>query len=467
MSQLGELSGGQRQAVMGILLSRNQVTGVQGRAGTGKTTLLRKAAAVAEASGYQVRGLAPSASAVRELAAAGIDAETIAAFSRRLAKCLTAKTVLIVDEAGMASTRQMHGILTAAREAQCRIVLVGDTAQLQAVEAGKPFMQLQAAGMHTSVVSEIQRQKSTNLKRAVELAVDGQAAMAIELLDKYIVQIREADQRFAQIANDYSELSLEERESTLVVAGTRWARREINLQVREKLGLIGTGQSFALLDRKDHTEEQRRSILAYEAGDIVMADADYKTLGLKRGDVAIVVERRGHRVMLQRADGEQVAWQPAVTANLTAFTPTESELAVGELVRVTSNDPERGLINGDMGRITVIDAARGMLTLSLKDGREVELDGRQPLALGYGYCSTVHASQGQTCERVLIEADANSLTANQRSWYVAISRARQMAKIYTDDREMLPFAMTRELTKESALDLTRSNSRSELENCHD
>lgn len=91
--------------------------------------------------------------------------------------------------------------------------------------------------------------------------------------------------------------------------------------------------------------------------------------------------------------------------------------------------------------------------MELPGGRHVWLDGTLPLMLDYGYCSTVHSAQGQTCDRVMIEADASSLTANRATFYVAISRARESVMIYTDDCEMLPLAMGRELEKSSALDL--------------
>ena len=81
-------------------------------------------------------------------------------------------------------------------------------------------------------------------------------------------------------------------------------------------------------------------------------------------------------------------------------------------------------------------------------------DGTQLLHLEHGYCNTVLAAQGQTCERILIDADSTSLTANESSHYVAISRARLEATIYTDDRDMLPVAVTCEDVKHAALDLT-------------
>jgi conjugative relaxase-like TrwC/TraI family protein len=453
MRHMPALSDGQRDAVLGVLLTANQIVGIQGRAGVGKTTLLAVAAAQASKCGYSVKGLAPSASAARELAGAGIDAETITAFSHRQAKKLDARTLLIVDEAGMTSTRQMHTILSEAAVVGCRVVLVGDTAQLQSVEAGKPFAQLQANGMHTVAVNQIQRQKNPLLKHAVELAVDGQTAMAVEVLDKQIIEIVNASQRFERIATDYTALLKAERAMTRVIAGTRYARAEINRCIRAKLGLAEQGHEFVLLDRKDQTAQQARSILSYEAGDLVLAETNYPSLGLKRGETAAVVERLEHCIVLERGDGTRVRWQPALATKLTGYVPIKRSLAIGDLVRITANDRIHGLVNGDLAWVSDIALAGQALTLRFDDGRTVLLDGRRPLALDHGYCSTVYASQGQTCDRILIEADAHSLTATTNTFYVAISRARRHAQIYTDDRELLPLAMSRETVAEAALDV--------------
>lgn len=460
---LAGLTHEQQSAAQGVLLSRHQVLGIQGRAGVGKTTLLSKTAALVKACGYRVEGLAPSASAARELASTGMTTQTIAAFAARANKGLTPNTLLVLDEAGMASSAQMQLVLQAATDAGCRVVLLGDTAQLAAVEAGKPFAQLQANGMATALVGQIQRQQNPQLKQAVELAVSGQVALAVELLDKEITQIVQASERHQRIAADYVALSLHERARTRVIAGTRHARSEVNRAIRERLGM--TSQvAFTLLTRKDLTKAARRSTLSYQVGDVVQAEIDYPSLGLKRGEFAHVVARPDHRVMLERADGVRVVWQPAVLTRLGVFVPEVQALALGDLVRVTANDRARGLVNGDLATIVGL-GADGDLTaapasnvvssvrVQLADGRQVLLDGTKPLLLDYGYCSTVHSAQGQTCDRVLIDADVNSLTANRSTFYVAISRARQMAKIYTDDHEMLPLAMSREPEREAALEL--------------
>lgn len=85
------------------------------------------------------------------------------------------------------------------------------------------------------------------------------------------------------------------------------------------------------------------------------------------------------------------------------------------------------------------------------------------MMLDHGYCLTVHAAQGQTCERVLVEADTKSLTSNESSYYVGISRARESATIYTDDRETLPEALSRSDTKSAALDIKSERETETLE----
>ena len=133
--------------------------GVQGYAGTGKTTMLDRARVLAEKNGYRMMGLAPSASAVKTLAAeAGIEAETLQRFLARNAgvaegrltrkgaremRAAFRKTVLVVDEGSLASTVQARDLLKITNVLRIpRVVLVGDEKQLDAVDAGKPFAQL-------------------------------------------------------------------------------------------------------------------------------------------------------------------------------------------------------------------------------------------------------------------------------------------------------------------------------------
>jgi len=447
------LNAGQRDAAALVVTTDSRIAAIQGAAGTGKTTMLREAKALAEAQGYRVVGVAPSAAAARELGRAGIESETIAAFNRRDNPGLDARSVLMVDEAGMVSARDMHQVLHRAEAAGARVVLVGDVQQLKSVEAGKPFAQLQEAGMVRAEMGEIQRQNDAQLRQAVELAARGEVGHSLAVLSRHVVEIEDHRERHQAIAKDYAMLPADERDKTLILAGTHAARSTINEQVRAELGLAGRGMMVSTLERKDLTEAQARSSFAYQAGDVVQAQKVYTSLGLERGDLAHVVESGVGQVTLARADGVEVEWRPAVQTNLTAYREHERELAVGDAVRLTANDYSRGIVNGERATVTGIDPERQTVTLSKADGGQLTLDASKPLHLDHGYCSTVHAAQGQTADRVMIEADTHSATANESAYYVAISRARESATIYTDDKAMLPEAMGRTDEKSAALDV--------------
>ena len=165
----GPLTNGQKEAVGLILSADDRMVGVQGYAGSGKTTMLNRARALLEKKGYEVRGLAPSASAARTLEGeAGIPSETLQRFlmrhngvaegrmtkkGERALRMKHKKTVLVVDEGSLASTVQARDLLRIADALRIpRVVLVGDKKQLDAVDAGKPFFQLQQEGMKTAVM---------------------------------------------------------------------------------------------------------------------------------------------------------------------------------------------------------------------------------------------------------------------------------------------------------------------------
>ncbi len=455
------LNDDQRGVVQQVLTGADRVAGVQGRAGTGKTTTLRAVHDLASAQGAKLVGVAPSAGAARELAATGIASQTLAALHTRGYAGLDQRTLLVVDEAGMVGARDMHALLTAADKAGARVLLVGDTQQLKAVAAGKPFAQLQAAGMTTAELREIQRQQEPALKAAVELAAGGQVQASLARIEHHVVEIERHQDRHQQIAAEYAALKPEQRERTLIVAGTHLAREAINDQVRESIGLKGQGHALTTLGSKDLTEAQKLRTVSYQTGDVVRADRDYKQLGLGRGEFARVVDGRAGVVTLERADGQRVEWRPVNQPHLVAFTEQQRELAAGDVVRFTHNDHRNGVVNGERATVASIDVEQGRIVLDKPDGTRLaqRLDG--PLYLDHGYAQTVHSAQGQTCERILIDAPASSATNNESAYYVAISRATHEAKLYTDDAQRLPEALSREDGKTAALEVDGGKAKGE------
>lgn len=144
-----ELNDGQWAAVTQIVTSRDHVQGLQGGAGTGKTTVLSAIKAEAERAGYAVRGFAPTTRAAQFLAADGIESQTLQKFLRQRDGADTGKRLLILDKSSLASTRQLNAFLAKARP-EDHVLLVGDMRQQEGVESSSPFAQLQKHGLRTA-----------------------------------------------------------------------------------------------------------------------------------------------------------------------------------------------------------------------------------------------------------------------------------------------------------------------------
>ena len=185
----------QKSVVEDVLSSPDRVHGIQGFAGSGKTTTLSVIRSAAESQGYKVEGFAPTSRAARQLGEAGVEAGTLQGFLARSANPTPPdqKHFYFVDESSLASTNQMREFLSrlAPRD---RVLLIGDTRQHQGVEAGRPFEQLQEAGMRTAKLDEIVRQKDPALKSAVEMLATGQVSAALDALQKQ-GRVREIPER--------------------------------------------------------------------------------------------------------------------------------------------------------------------------------------------------------------------------------------------------------------------------------
>lgn len=447
------LTDGQRRAAELVLSTRNRIVGVQGLAGTGKTAMLRTVSENLH-GGFKAIGLAPSAAAARELSVAGFEAMTIAGFLAS-GRALDERTLVVVDEAGMVSLRDMHALMTVVEEAGARAVLVGDTGQLKAVEAGAPFRQLQEQGMAVVRMADILRQQNEKLRAAVVDAAEGKVEQSLRKLAATVAEVPHATERYERIARDYASRLPEERLQTLAVAGTNRARQAINERIRERLGLAGTGATVTVLERRDLTRAQVQSSLSYAPGDIVEVLRHYESIGLRRGDTAEVVEAAPGCIMLRRRDGQLVQWRPTAMPHVAVHQAEQREVAVGDRIRFTANDYGLGVVNGQTGTVKFIDLTARELKVDVGSERMLTLDMNQLLRVDHAYCTTVHAAQGQTCDRVLVDADVSGAMANQSLYYVAISRARQGVTLYTDDKEFLPRVMSRLDVKQAALDLDK------------
>ena len=460
----GPLTAGQRDAVKLILSAKDRVVGVQGYAGTGKTTMLDRVRTLAEKKDWRMVGLAPSASAVKTLASeAGIESETLQRFlarntgvvegrltekGQREMQAVFAKTILVVDEGSLASTVQARDLLRIANAFRIpRVVLVGDAKQLDAVDAGKPFAQLQAAGMKTAVMDEIMRQRDPALKEAVEASLAGEIERAFEKLGSNVAEVRR-DKIAGAVAARWLALSPEARENTGVMAPRHELRQAINGHIRERLVREGRIHGPAMVSErlvsKGYTNAEKALADNYAPGDVVAFHRPYQRLGVEKGDERRVVgvDHEARSVMLEGRDGGTVAWKPAEVGGRKGGTEVyrteEIDLRTGDRIRWTRNHTGLGLVNSRTAEVA--EVRNGRVTFELEDGRKLDLGRNDPQLrhLDHAWASTVHAFQGRTVDNVIaaMEARHRHLTT-QKSFYVEISRARDRAELVTDDAKEL------------------------------
>ncbi|MVF24626.1 conjugative relaxase [Methylocaldum sp. BRCS4] len=449
------LNDGQKAAVRLIGTSKDRVVGIQGRAGTGKTTMLAELKSVAERSGFKVMGLGPSGRAANELRDVGIESMTIAKFLATKDRGVNANTLVLLDESSMVSARDMRYVLKEIESTGARVALIGDERQLKAVEAGRPFQQLKEVGMRFVEMSEIQRQKNTLYRDAVTLTAEGNIHDALKKIAGNIREVKDDHARYCDIAAGYAALSPEDRKSTMIVSGTNDARQWINDYVRAELGL--NGQEFRVLRRVDLTTAQAAQADHYRVGQVVEAERKYP--GIKKGERFTVasVNTADNTVELRRADGSVVSWNPWRQSQFSAYREESMRLAVGDKIQFTKGTA--GYANRDYGEIVGID--RNSIAIRLQNGRTVTIDASRALHIDYGYASTIHSAQGATVDRVIADLNTKTLTTNDSSFYVALSRGRRALRIYTNNAAALPDAIARRSQKRAALELTEKRQKQE------
>jgi ATP-dependent exoDNAse (exonuclease V) alpha subunit len=211
--QQRKLNTNQQTAIKAILSSTDRVLGLQGGAGTGKTTALSVVREAAEKEGYLVRGFAPTTRAAKQLKESGIQTETLQKFiRRRKEKTAPAKRLYVLDESSLASTKNLHKFFARLNPTADKVLLVGDVRQHQAVEAGRPFEQFQQHGMTTVQLSEIVRQRNLKLRKTVNDLSRRKIPEAVDQLIRRgkVIEIANEQERFEAIAkicastNNYS-----------------------------------------------------------------------------------------------------------------------------------------------------------------------------------------------------------------------------------------------------------------------
>ena len=182
----------------------------------------------------------------------------------------------------------------------------------------------------------------------------------------------------------------------------------------------------------------------YAPGDTVVFNRKYKTLGVEKGDERQVasVDRDTHTVQSRDSRGRSTPWRPSRIAGrkggVEVYRGQAMELRDGDRVRFTRNDRNAGLVNGQAARVAGIEEDR--VRFELEDGDTITLGEGHPSLrfLDHAWATTIHSFQGKTVDTIIAAMESrNPMLVNQKSLYVAISRARYRAELITDDARKL------------------------------
>jgi conjugative relaxase-like TrwC/TraI family protein len=458
----------QAGAALLTLTTPKWASAIEGLAGTTKTTTVGAVKEFAETQGWTVRGFGTTSGSVNALAEAGIESRTIA---KALAAPLPAKTgreLWIVDESSLLATRPVNSLLKLAHERGIeRMVFAGDQKQHLAIEAGSPVRQFLADNLAVARLTTIRRQQDPELRRAVELAASDRISEAIDLLSQQnrITAIPDAAKRYERIAADYLQAH-EAGQRCLVVSPANDERKAINHAIRSALVahhyVAGIGLEHQILIRRDLTPAQLRDARSYHEGDVLYFWRGSKRQQIPRGAYLTVGAVNETGLTLTGESGHRLEFDPNKLKGVQAYTAESRTIAVGDRLQWREPDNQRRIANGEYATITKL--GQHQIEVRLDKGRKLSMPLPEARKLDLGYASTSHAAQGATVDRVIVNIDSSrsAQLVNDRMCYVAISRARFDARIYTDDLEHMRRAVARTQEEQLALDVVERPQRNRV-----
>lgn len=469
-----ELNAEQIAAGTLALASEDRTVVIQGVAGAGKTTIISAIASVAHQEGREVIGLAfanKMASDLRndttirgadgEVVKQGIEARTVSSFiNEHLRSALSGEgerfeasrkalqgKVLVLDEASLVANKPMNDLLTIANRLGVeRLVMIGDRAQLQPIEAGKSFSLIQSDNPAMARIDTSLRQRTEHMKEAAGLARAGMFKESFASLGERVVEAG-AD-HLKVTARKWLELPAADRDRTAIYSSGREARGDLNRMVQEGLkaegAIKGEGIMLNTLLPAHATREELRYAATYHKGQLLEVMRQNAPGGLSRGRYDVEgVDGKGRVVLrdengkLKRFDPEKI--DPADKRDALRLSEKHKEtIHEGDKVRWTDKDNARGLMKSEEAKILGIKD--GIVTVENRAGETVELkqNDRMLERLGLAYAINMHQAQGDTRDMAIGEMHSSARhLSNQRLALVMMTRVRDDITIVTNDRDRL------------------------------
>ena len=401
----------------------------------------------------QVVVIAPTSAAVAELRKHGFPATaTVQRFlaSERFQRT-SARKVLIVDEAGLLSTRDMVELLEIAKTRQCRVILAGDTRQHASVEAGDALRLLEnRSALRVAQVTLVRRQVSLEYREAIADLAAGRGPEGLERLRR-LGAVREMphEERYPEMAREYG-LSIRQGKTALIVSPTWREIGQVNGAVRQelkKLGHLDAGDAEVTSYRSlKWTRAQKRDLRLYSVG--LGLHFHKPTAHTVAGETLVVSQIGDDFIEASHADGRKLRLTGKQAGCFDVAEPIRLAISAGERLLLLGTDKKHGLYNGQIVTAQRVDTEG---VIHLVDGRTLPRSFRQ---FAHGYCVTSYASQGRTVDHVYVAVDSHNVNAaNLNQLYVSCSRGREQVRVYTDDVGFLSAAVTKRADRLSATEL--------------
>lgn len=441
-----QLSKDQLSAVFEVGECKDQYAFIRGVAGSGKTFALT-------ALHSQISGakkplmLAPTGSAAETLRNEGFgNAKTLQYFlSSKFARNEAKNGTLIVDEAGLISTRQMDLLLRITEKNNTRVIFVGDTGQHNSVEGGDALRLLEDYSViKKAELSEVKRQKDSRYREAVQSLARGEVVKGFEKLEAMdVVHEVKGKKRFDMIADAYLK-NEKSGVSTLIVSPTNREIEALNAVVRKKMkeeGLVSSDEvKLKVLKSLNFTTAEKSYAPNYEPGQILSI---HKNEGeFKQGETLRVVSVKDGVVESVDRTGKEFKVEPSKHQSLFDVVKENEKLfAKGDKIIVKANfasSPTNRIPNGTIAEIEKIETDG---SIKLKNGKVLGEHFRQ---FDHAYAITSQSSQGKTADQVILSARSGSgMALSKNQFYVSCSRGRNGVQVFTDSKEKLLEAVTR------------------------
>jgi conjugative relaxase-like TrwC/TraI family protein len=449
----------QKQAVEFVLASRDKAVNVRGAAGTGKTATLQEIHRGLREAGREVLAVAPTMSAVEELQKVGFaSALTI---PRLLAdqhvQAGLRNAVLIVDEAGMVSSRQMSELLAFAERQSARIVFSGDTRQIQSVEAGDALRVLEKESRIRSIsLSQVQRQTAVDYREAIE-ELRRSPERGFEKLEA-LGAVREVpwEEKARTVAALWREAGSHlngtgQPRQVLVVCATHEEIARVTEAIRterREVGELGENTRIERYVPQNYTTAQKSDPRNFRSGQVLVFHR--ATKDVKRNEAVEVVRGGKGKIMARTAAGVELKLTGKQARCFEVYERRDVEVAARDRLVLTANRRESGF-RATNGEMVTVARVSGQGQIELEDGRVLPADYRH---FDHGYAVTAHRSQGKSVDAVVISGEA----LKKELFYVAASRGRESVMVVTGDKGLLRDSVGRSGARQSASELERKAS---------